>query len=105
MQVKATAKFTNFINNLFKAAGNGYRATLDKLTPEEYERIVDYNAIFHENDYNYKTNTFQAIRITYPADLYAIDKYITTNELIKIFRRSDHTATDFFKKLMDEIEV
>lgn len=105
MKLKVTNPMTNLINNYFRSIGSDYRATLEKLTPEEFTRIVDYKFFDHFEDYDTNKQIYKAIRISYPAGYYAIDKYITTNELTKAFRESDKTAAGFLKSLYKIIEI
>lgn len=105
MKVKATNPMTKLINNYFISIGSDYRATLEKLTPEQFERVVDFDLFRNTTDYNANTRKFQAIRISYPAGYYALDKYITTRELLTAFRESDKTAAGFLKNLYKIIEI
>ena len=101
MLVKATNPMTKFLKNNFPA----YNFRLEKFTLEQFKIFVDIDIFSHENDYNPTTNKIQAIKVIYPDEFYALPRYITTNELIKAFRRSDKTTAGFIQAIRDEIEI
>ena len=101
MLVKATNPMTKLLNANFPA----YTFRLEKFTLEQFKIFVDVDIFSHENDYNPTTNKIQAIKIIYPDQFYSLPRYITTNDLLKAFRRSDKTMTGFIQAIRDEIEI
>lgn len=95
-------------NPMYKAIKNAlpsYKITLEKLTPEQYERNIDFDLFRNTSDYSYKTGLFSVIKITYPAEYYAMPRYITTRDLTAVFRNSDKTFTSFIEELKSYIAI
>lgn len=82
-----------------------YNFIIEKMSLDEYRIKVDYELIYHTDDLRSSDNKMQAIKVIYPADFYAIDRYLTTKDLVKIFNHSDKTADGFIKAVKDEIEI
>lgn len=87
-----------------------YEITFRKMNFLEYSTEVDYRVRGHWTDeeyatYNYLKEEYYAIRIRYPYDYYACDRYLGKRDLEYVYNHSDGTADDFFNKLLDEIEV
>lgn len=76
-----------------------------KIDRNYYGFYVDYNLEKHITDYNASDNTFNTFIIEYPADFYANNLYITTQDLLKIFHQSDKTYSGFINCFKDFIEV
>lgn len=80
------------------------------LTPEVYKRYVDieiYNA-YDNGDYNWKTGKLRAIEVEYPDEYYACNRYLTTQELSRIFRWNKvriKNADDFAKEVIEEVAI
>lgn len=104
MKVKVTNVMVRFLNA--HLSGKNYTFYLEKLTPEQYERYVDYDLFKHENDFNIKTSKLNVIRVVYPEEFYACDRYLTTNDLIKCFHNcKQKTASEFINKVFYSIEI
>lgn len=101
MKVQATKTMAKLLNNKIP------RIHIDhyKFSPAYYQAKVDYDIFDHDNDYDINTNTYRTISVTYPYDYYAQQKYITTNDLIKIFNNCDKTLDDFIKKFSEYIGI
>lgn len=100
MRVQATKTMAREIKKQ-----TGFSATLEKFSPERYEVIVDYDLLANEEDYNWGDRLFSAIRIDYPAEFYAIPRYLSTRDLRRIFRESDKTFNGFFEAVKNAIEI
>lgn len=115
MKLKATQTLVDFINNQIKnnakyAKFKNYEITLEKMTIEQLERRVDFDARYSFNydaDYNYKTGKYNIIMITYPFDFYAMPHYVTTHDLSKCFKNYTQplTVEKFLDGFFDEIEI
>ena len=79
--------------------------SLQKLGIDAYKMEVDYDVLYHENDFDFSKNCFKVIRIAYPTEFYAIDRYLTTNDLITAFRHSDGTLSGFMDAVREAIEI
>ena len=87
-------------------SGKNYTFYLEKLTPEQYERYVDYDLFKHENDFQANSNLFNVIRVVYPCGSYACDRWLTTNDLLKYFRTCKEKTIDaFVKSIWNAIEI
>ena len=104
MQVKVSKVMVKFLNNnLLKS--KGYKAVFNEMTTDQYCLYVNYNIMDHENDYNYNTGKMKSIKILYPDNYYAVPRFLTTNDLVKIFKNSDKTVQGFLNELWNEIEI
>ena len=101
MKVKATTPMSKLINEIMA----GCRVTLEKMKPEQYKITVDYDLFRNEADYNATTGLFQVVRIEYPADYYASPAYITTRDLVKVYRASDGTFDGFKRAIEREYTI
>ena len=107
MLVKATKTMVNEIKKAIKddSTFKDYSITLEKFSDRQFRWYVDIDGYKHETDYNYKDNTFNVIKIEYPYNYYACNKYITTRDLVKIFRSSDKTLNGFINSFKEYIEI
>jgi hypothetical protein len=103
MKVKATAAMAKEIKKAL--TGIAEDVFIVKMDVDNYRHTVDFEPLYHENDYNYSTNKFQAIKIIYRPDFYAMPEYVTTNDLIKIFHDSDRTFEGFFKQIRNAYSI
>ena len=101
MKVKATNPMTKLLNENLSA----YLFRLEKFTPDQFKVFVDVDIWKNEADYNPTTGKMQAIKVIYPDEYYSMPRYLTTYDLVKIFRRSDKTMTGFIQAVKDEIEI
>lgn len=97
---KIKIKVTNTMFRLIKKALPQYKVELVKLTEEEFKWCVDLDVWGNEVDYCYKDNTFKVIRIIYPPEWYACDKYLTTKDLEYNFKQSDKTLKGFIDEVV-----
>lgn len=103
MQVRTSKKMTAFLKKNLK----GCSVTLShvKLNQDCFRVYVDFSLLDHISDYDYETETFSVIRVSYPAECFAMCKYLTTRDLNRIFMRSDKTAAGFIEAIKDEILI
>lgn len=115
MKLKATKTLVNFINNEIKNNPKfnkfkNYQITLEKFTQHDLVTLVDANALFNINyntDFDYRTNTYNIIMITYPLDFYATPKYLATCNLTKLFKNKNTPISikNFLDTFFNEIEI
>lgn len=101
MKVKATHPMVK----LMQQATPNYDIRLVKMTTDQYKMMVDIDIFNHEADYNDRTGMMQVIRVGYPANYYAMPRYVTTKDLNRVFRNSDHTIEGFTKALIEDIAI
>ena len=95
-------------NTMSKALGKILKnstVSLVKMTPDKYSVTVDYDLFRHEQDYDIKTGLFKALMIDYNPELYALPRYLTTRDLVSIFRNSDKTYEGFCEGVQRFCEV
>lgn len=97
---KIKIKVTNTMTKLIKKALPQYRVELVKLSQEEFKWYVDFNIWSNEVDFCYNDYKFKAIRIIYPPEWYACDKYLTTKDLEYNFKQSDKTLNGFIEQVV-----
>ena len=105
MKIKTSKAFAKELQAQLKKASLRYTVEQIKMPPAHFRAFVDVNDFIHDNDYNYIENYFTVLKVTYPADYYACPQYLTTNDLIKVFRKSDKTFNGFFSDLVQAIEI
>lgn len=100
-------KVSNPMAKAIKTALNGiaFDVEIGKMNIELYQALVDYDALNHTEDWDAKANKLKVIRIEYPADCYAMPTYITTKDLTRIFRNSDHTYNGFMNEIRNEYAI
>ena len=78
----------------FKKAGiyfDYYEMPLD-----DYRFIVTYDYLNNIDDYDYEKEVFKVIRVSYEPDYYACNKFLTTSDLLHIFRSCNNKTWDSF---------
>ncbi len=105
MKVQATKAMTSELNKYFKQNGIPYAAQYETMTPAAFGWNVDIYTEQHEADILPASGKMRAIKILYPAEDYALPRYITTRELVRIFRKSNKTLAGFMGNLCDEIAI
>lgn len=105
MKVKATKKMATYLQEQAEKQNKGFEFAFEKLTIDEFKWYCDISYYNHEADFDEATNKFNVIRVIYPANCYACDRYLTTRYLMRLFRESDGTAEDFAQKVFEEIEI
>lgn len=101
MLVKVSNKMRKFLADNIPE----YNFTLEKMSLNEYRIKVDFEPIYHTDDLRDSDGKMQAIKVIYPADFYAMDRYLTTRDLVKLFRNTDSTAAEFIQAVKDEIAI
>ena len=76
-----------------------------EMTRHDYYFSISLDVWQHEIDYDWKKGMMKVIEITYPADYFAMPRYITTTELSQAFSESDKSYNGFFKALYKIIEI
>lgn len=105
MKIKTSKVFAKALQEQLKKSSLRYTVEQVKMPPAHFRAFVDVYDFNHDNDYNFNDNCFTVLKVTYPADYYACPQYLTTNDLIKVFRKSDKTFNGFFSDLVQEIEI
>lgn len=102
MKLKATKTLANELNKMIDNC-NIYGV---RMREREYALRVDFDTYKHDNDFDCKTNTFGVIVVEYPSNYYACNKYITTNDLVKIWKNTnDKTINGLAKAFCEFVEI
>lgn len=106
MKLKISKVMLKEIKNYFKTKKGFEKYDFDfmEMNINQYSNYVDYNVFDNEIDFDCSKNVFKTIRVAYPNDYYACDKYLTTNDLVKCYKNSDKTFNGFMQSLANEIE-
>lgn len=83
----------------------GYILEYDKISIANYRRNVNCFEDINSIDYDRKNQRFKVFRLTYPYEYYAMPQYITTADLIRIFKKSDRTLQGFVNAFYREYEI
>lgn len=107
MQVKATNVLAKELKKFAKQDNRtkDYTISFEKVGEKFFTLNVDMDYWANDIDFDYITNTFKVIKIVYPYDYYASNKYLTTRTLQNIFKNSDKTYNGFFNAVLDYIEI
>lgn len=100
MKLKTTKTLANTLNKYSK-----FTIRQIKLDESEFSWFVDIDTYKHENDYNYYTGEYSVFVVDYPVEYYANSRYITTNDLIYIYNKTNHTLEHFIKAFNEYIEI
>ena len=104
MQVKVSKTMCQFINDNV-AHVIGCKCSLIKdISPRAYEIYVDSNPYRNEIDYSSATGKFKALMIKYN-DETALPRYLTTMDLLKVFRSCKPVENEFIKGLIDYLYI
>lgn len=82
----------------------------EQLTESNYYLSVGLNSST-DRDYDYNTGLYNVIEIIYKSSCYAMPRYLTTEDLVKIFRRAARnnnnaaTLEQFAEEFNAEIEI
>lgn len=76
-----------------------------EMSPGEYRAYVDCDIFNHDEDYDSCKGTFKVLVVIYNDDCYAMNKYLTTRDLNRLFKDSDGTAEGFFYEVNQEIMI
>lgn len=101
MKLKTTKILANEINK----RTNKFKVYQKQLTIEQFERLVNAHSLENENDFNWETGKFNVFMIEYAPEYYAVNDYATTNDLIKIYKRSNKTLESFITEFENEFEI
>lgn len=106
MIVKATKKMAMEIKKALKNDENfmGYSVDFQNLSSSQFAWLVG-SCWDNEQDYNINTNTFNTICITYPYNYYANNKYLTSKDLLRVFKTCNKTFDGFINDLKSYIEI
>ena len=106
MKVQATKAMSDFLNMHLNDIG---RFSYVKMSPAAYELHINSAAwYYNNNDLLFDragVNYYRVIVLEYPADLYALPAYISSNDLLNVFKHSDKTAAGFINEMRAAYEV
>lgn len=104
MYVKVSKTLVNYLNKEIK---NGLRFEYREIKPELYKVCVNCMPewVDLETDYNPKTDKMKYIAVIYPSEYYALNDYISTSDLLRIFKGSDKTAGGFIQAVKNEYMI
>lgn len=102
MKLKITKVLAKELNKRI----NAFDIEYDELNESSYRFYVDCSIFDNEIDYNYKTDKFKVFRVIYPDSYYAMSHYITTKDLVRMFRRlSNKTIDDLVQEIINEYSI
>jgi len=112
MRVQATKKMANELNKALKGTRFENMMTFHarELPFEIYAREVSSNWEEMEYDYNARTGNYRTMRVAYNPNLYAMGQYVTTRDLVRIYKSIDNDLgmcifDTFAKAVFEQYEV
>lgn len=92
MKVKVTKTMVKFLNDSIPE----YHFSMGMVNTWYYSDPIDYDM---------KTGKTKVITVNYPPEYYAMPGQISTSDLSKCFKASDHTVSGFIKQIRRQIEI
>ena len=106
MNIKVSKTFAKFINNTAKEMGFEAHAEVIALRSSAYTFATGNDMWNGDCDYDWKTDTYRVIEVSYPWDFYATRRFLTTYELVNEFRkRGVKTVAELRDMLRDMLEI
>lgn len=107
MRVAATNTIAKMLDEACKAKGLDYQVRYITCDAEAYRmHIGDIWDAEYYGDWLERTNKFRAIEVCYDPNDYACPKYLTTEEIGKVFRRNRcQTAEELIDRLVEAVEI
>lgn len=100
MQLRITKKLAKLLDK-----NSPYDIVYGEMDHSLYGAYVDYNYSSYAYDMNYSTNKLKYIKVIYPDEYYAIPTYITTMDLIRIYKHcTEKTLDAFIKEFNAEVD-
>ena len=104
MQIKVSKVFAKFINETAKENGLRFKATIELIKPKFYTFYTGSYPCYE--DFDFKAERFKTLCISYPADYYANEVYLSTDQIINEFRkRNIKTLEDLKQMILDLFEI
>lgn len=105
MKIAATKKMATTISEAARAAGMPYAIELVKIPHDVYSWVVggDPWDACDWGDYD-SSGRLKVIKVTYPAEYYAMPGYLTTKELNRLYMAGD-TITTYAARVLEAIEI
>ena len=106
MNIKVSKVFANFINKTAKEMGFEAHAEVIALRSSAYTFATGNDMWDGDCDYDWKTDTYRVIEVSYPYDFYATRRFLTTYELVQEFRKRKVESVDELKEMLkDMLEI
>ena len=106
MKVQATKTMKDFLNMHLNDIG---RFSYIKMRPAAYAHTVNAAGWYeNSNDVIFDRNGrefYRVIILEYPPECYAPPAYISSNDLLKVFKHSNKTAAGFINEMRAAYEV
>ena len=84
----------------------GYEIKQEKLPVDAFRLRVSCDLWANDGDFDFCTNKFAVIKIVYPQEYFAEPRYLTTNDLRKIYKNAKaKTAAGFVEAFDEFIEI
>lgn len=106
MKVKVTKIMTNTLDKYAKKHGVKYRFVYHTAPIDYYRTAVNWDIYTAESygDYDIEHGVFKYIAVVYPSEWYAMNDYITTADLVRLFDKSD-TIDTFCERVINAYEI
>lgn len=106
MNIKVSKVFAKFINDTAKEMGFEAHAEVVALRSSAYTFATGNDMWYGDCDYDWKTDTYRVIEVSYPWDFYATRRFLTTYELVNEFRKRGVKTVDELKEMLkDMLEI
>ena len=106
MKVKVTKIMTNTLDKYAKNHGVKYRFVYHTATLDYYRTAVNLDVFgaYDNGDFDENNGVFKYIAVIYPPEWYAVNQYITTADLRRLFDKSD-TVDSFCERVIEAYAI
>lgn len=104
MQVKTSNVMAKLLKTKLKSLKCIENVYLKQLTANVYSMYCSYNSN-PDYDFNYNTGLYNVIVIEYKYNCYAENRFLTTSDLIRCYKKSNGTLEDFIQEVKNEVEI
>lgn len=106
MKIQVSKVFANFINKTAKEMGFEAHAEVVALRSSAYTFATGTDRWDGDCDYDWESDTYRVIEVSYPYEFYATRRFLTTYELVKEFRSRGVKTTEGLKDMLkDMLEI
>lgn len=106
MKICASKKMAQELNKAIQATRFSGMMTFEGVTmkPENYLIQVSNDYRDAETDFNYNTGRVKVINVIYGPEYYALNAYLTTRQLNRLYAAGDDWET-YSNKVFEELEI
>lgn len=103
MQIRATKVFAKELTRQLK--GNYCIESVELVKIPRELAYFSIGSSYSDQDIDWNDNTVRALQVIYKPECYAMEKYVTTGELVKLCKKDKLTIEEYIKAFKDAYEI